>query len=106
MKKKLLSLIFLVSVFVLPGITLAQVVANITITGVVANVARLVWVVATGIVIIFWVITGVLFLAAQGAPEKLSTAKKALFAAIAGTVLVVLAYSAGVRIEHAIFRGI
>ena len=105
MKKKLLSLIFLVSVFVLPGITLAQVQANITITGIVANVARLVWVVATGIVIIFWIITGVLFLSSQGDPGKLTTAKHSLFAAIGGTILVVLAYSVGVIIENAILFG-
>ena len=105
MKKELLSVLFLsiVAVLVLPNITLAQ---PTTITGVVANVVKLVWVVATGIVIIFWVITGVLFLSAMGAPEKLGTAKKSLFAAVAGTILVALAYSAGVIIENAILFGV
>jgi hypothetical protein len=47
--------------------------------------------IASGVVVILWVITGLLFLTAQGAPEKLGTAKKALFAAVAGTVLVIIA---------------
>ncbi len=100
MNKKLLFLILL-GVLVLPNMVLAQ-----TITDMVANVARVVWVVATGIVIILWVTTGVLFLAAQGAPEKLTKAKTALFTSIGGTVIVILAYSAGAIIENAILRGV
>lgn len=101
MKKNLLFLILLGgAVLLLPNMVLAQ-----TITGMVANVARVVWIVATGIVIILWVATGVLFLAAQGAPEGLNKAKAALFTSIAGTVLVILAYSAGAIIENAILRG-
>ncbi len=107
MKKKLLFLILLgIAVFFLPNIVLGQTQANISITEIVTNVARLVWVVATGIVIIFWIVTGVLFLSSQGDPGKLSTAKNSLFAAVAGTILVILAYSAGVVIESAILRGV
>lgn len=105
MKKELsLKLVLLMAAaLILPSMVLAQ---PTTITGVVANVVKLIWVVATGIVIVFWVITGVLFLSAMGAPEKLSTAKKSLFAAIAGTILVALAYSAGVIIENAVLFGV
>ncbi|OGZ72612.1 MAG: hypothetical protein A2998_01460 [Candidatus Staskawiczbacteria bacterium RIFCSPLOWO2_01_FULL_37_25b] len=101
MNKKILFLVLL-GVLVLPAMALAQ---NITITGMVQNVAKVVWTVGTIIVIILWVITGVLFLAAQGDPGKLKTAKTALFTSIAGTVIIILAFSVAGIIENAIFRG-
>lgn len=101
MKKNLLVLTLL-GILILPGIAFAQ---NITITGMVANVSSVIYTVGGILVIVFWVITGVLFLYAQGAPEKLGTAKKALFGAIGGTIIVILAWSARAIIENAIFRG-
>ena len=105
MNKKLLFLILL-GVLVLPITTLAQVVQNVTITGIAVNVANVIWIVATIIVVMFWVVTGVLFLMAAGDPAKLGTAKKALFAAIGGTVIVILAWSVVGIISSAIFRGV
>ncbi len=99
MAKKTLLLILL-GILLLPGIVSAQ-----TLTGMVANVLKAVWVVATGIVIVLWVTTGVLFLTAQGAPEKLGTAKRALFSSIAGTVLVIVAYSALTIVGNVLTRG-
>lgn len=46
---------------------------------------------AGAIVVIGWVVAGILYLTAAGAPEKLGVAKKALVACIIGTMLVVLA---------------
>jgi hypothetical protein len=43
------------------------------------------------LIVIIWVITGILFLTAQGAPEKLKTAKVALITAIIGTVVIIMA---------------
>ncbi|MCX6721057.1 MAG: hypothetical protein NT026_00415, partial [Candidatus Staskawiczbacteria bacterium] len=43
--------------------------------------------------VIGWVIAGGLWLTAAGSPEKLGIAKKALTAAVIGTVLIVLASS-------------
>ncbi len=103
MKKNLLFLSLLA--LALPAAALAAPAGNITVTGIVANVANVIWTVAVIIVVIFWVITGILFLAAMGDPGKLGTAKKALFAAVGGTVIVVLAYSATNIIENAIFQG-
>ena len=100
MDKKILFLVLL-GVLVLPSVTLAQ----ITITGMVENVAKVVWTVGTIIVIILWVVTGILFLAAQGDPAKLKTAKTALFTSIAGTVIIILAFSVAGIIERAIFFG-
>ncbi|MDP2741394.1 MAG: hypothetical protein Q8O66_01745 [bacterium] len=101
MKKKLLSLVLL-SVLIIPNMVLA---ADVTITGMVANVASVVQIVANILVVLFWIITGVLFLAAQGAPEKLSTAKKSLYMSIAGTSIVILAQVAMTIIGNALFTG-
>jgi predicted small integral membrane protein len=51
-------------------------------------------IIASGVVVILWLVTGILFLTAQGAPEKVNSAKKALFSAVAGTVIVIVAYYA------------
>jgi len=97
MNRNLLILILLVGVLVLPSV-----VSAITIESMVDRIAGTVWYVGTAIVVIFWVATGILFLAALGSPEKISTAKKALFAAIAGTILVIIAGSAMTIISRAI----
>lgn len=90
----------------LPVAVLAQTAQNITITGMVENVASVIWIVAVIVIVIFWIITGVLFLTALGDPTKLGTAKKALFAAIGGTVIVIIAWSVVNIISSAIFQGV
>lgn len=52
------------------------------------------------IVIIMWVVTGVLFLIAQGDPGKLNTAKTALIASIAGTIIVIIANGAAAFVSN------
>ena len=101
-KNLLLSLsIVLLSALILPSMTSA-----VTITGMVDNVALIIVHVGGILVIIFWIITGLLFLSAQGAPEKLSNAKRALYMAIAGTALVILAQVASTIIGNALLFGI
>lgn len=102
MKKILLSLILLFFL-IFPNIILA---AGEIITGMVENVTNIIVFIGTILVVIFFIITGILFLTAQGAPEKLSLAKKALFASIAGTAIVILAQVAKTIIENALFLGI
>lgn len=66
-----------------------------TVEGILENVvSRVVWPVALAAVIIFWLATGILFLAALGDPSKLNLAKMSLLASIVGTVVIVLAASA------------
>lgn len=98
--KNLLS-ILLLSFLLFPVLASAQ----LTITGMVTNVGIVIGNVAVAIVIIFWIITGILFLSAQGDPTKLTTAKKALFAAIGGTVICIVAASAIGIITMAITSG-
>lgn len=101
------SFLSIISAVVLLGAQLAsaQVSSDITITGLAANVANVIWIVATVIVVVFWVITGIAFLTAQGDPAKLQKAKLALFTAVGGTVIVILAYSVMSIISNAIFFG-
>jgi len=88
-KKTLFSI--LTTALVCPVLALAAVP---TIGGMAAAIAGQVYIVGTWIVVIFWVVTGILFLTAQGEPGKLEKAKMSLFAAIGGTVIVILAKSA------------
>lgn len=104
--KKNLFFIFLAGALILPKSASAlECIGGVTITNMVCNVANAVWAVATGIVLIFWIITGILFLTALGDPTKLATARKALIAAVAGTVLVILAFYAMDIIGSAILTG-
>jgi hypothetical protein len=103
--KKGLLLSILLTSLISPISASAQPVLNLTITGLVGNVASVIWTVATIIIIMFWVITGLLFLMAAGDPGKIGTAKKALFAAVGGTVIVILAYSVTNIISNALLSG-
>ena len=42
------------------------------------------------IIVIGWVVTGILYLTAGGAPDKLGTAKKALIACVIGTAAIII----------------
>ena len=88
MSKKILFLI-LSAALALPLAVSAQ-----TLVGMAESIAINVVAVATWIVVIMWVVTGILFLTAQGDPGKLNAAKTSLFAAIGGAILVILANSA------------
>ncbi len=91
MSKKLLSLIAITAVLVPVSCALA---ATPTIAGMAESIAGQVVLVATWIVVIMWVVTGIIFLTAQGDPGKINTGKTALFASIGGTILIILAQSA------------
>lgn len=89
MNKKLFLLILII-VFVMPMLAFAQV----TIQSMVNGAVKTALYIASGVVVILWIVTGVLFLQASGSPEKLGAGKKALFASVAGTLLVIIAQSA------------
>ncbi len=75
---------------ILPVIALA---ATIPLDPILVKIQAMV--VATGgfIIVVGWIIAGILYLTAAGNPTKLETAKKALFACVVGTALVILAVS-------------
>ena len=74
----------------------------VTIQGLIDGTVDVSLKVASGVVVILWVATGILFLSAQGAPEKLSSAKKALLAAVAGTIVVLVAEGALDMVKNAL----
>jgi len=86
MNKKILFLVFL-SVLFLPvlvsAINTPEVMAR--------NIQNMVWYIGSTIVVIGWTVAGILYLLSMGSPEKMGTAKKAIIAAVIGTVLVVIA---------------
>jgi len=113
MKKNILFIILLLVVLSLPIAVLADnpyaggdvqdptAGSSVTVGGIVHAAEKTALLIASGVVVILWVVTGLLFLMAQGAPDKLNAAKKALFAAVAGTVLVIVAGSAIALISNA-----
>ena len=100
-KKSLVFIALLLAVLVFPSFASAQ-----TITSIVINLAKIVSYVSTFIAISFWIITGILFLTAQGDPSKLTKAKLALIGAIIGTAVGILAVAAPAIIDSAINFGV
>lgn len=93
MNKKIFFLILL-NILMLPVLAQAAEANNVTIQSMVHAAENTALFIASGVTVILWIVTGVLFLSAQGAPEKVNMAKKALIAAVAGTMLVIVAASA------------
>ena len=93
MNKKIIFLL-LISVLAMPTIVLSANSGGVTIQTIISAAVNTTLYIASGIVVILWIVTGVLFLTAQGDPGRLQSAKKALFSAVAGTLLVIAASSA------------
>ena len=106
MNKNLFLIFVLISLFSVPVLSNAQYggmapVPNLAILG--ANIARAVWVVFTVIVIIAFISSGILFLTAQGDPEKIKKARLALIWGVAGVVVGILAYGIILLIQFSLF---
>lgn len=91
-KTKFLALLAFLS---FPVVASAQ-----TLAGMAQSIAGQVVLVATWIVVIMWVVTGILYLICLGDPGKLKTANTALIAAVAGTIVVILANSAVALVKN------
>lgn len=89
MNKKTLSLLTFLSLLTSPVVAFGQTIGSMS-----QAIAGQVIIVGTWIVVIMWVVTGILFLTAQGEPAKLNSAKMSLFGAIGGTLLIILANGA------------
>jgi hypothetical protein len=87
--KKTLFLTLLAIVLAPTAFVSAQTLATMS-----AAIAGQVVIVGTWIVVIMWVVTGILFLTSVGDPAKLKLARNSLFAAIGGTILIILANGA------------
>ena len=82
------KIFILVSFAFLP---LMKVYAAGTAPEMVCSVKNAAFTIGTAIVIIGWIIAGILYLTSMGNPEKTGIAKKAMIAAVIGTILIILA---------------
>lgn len=92
MNKKILGLILLAAIIVVPAVVFGADPAadsGNTATKIAVNIMTLALTIGTTIVVIGWIIAGILYLTAAGAPDKVKIAKSAMVAALIGTALVV-----------------
>ncbi|KKP32584.1 MAG: hypothetical protein A2312_04385 [Candidatus Staskawiczbacteria bacterium RIFOXYB2_FULL_32_9] len=99
--KKLLFLSLLAVILIFPSFVSAQMI----IVTMVQNIANVLTTVATILIVIAFIIAGLLFLTATGDPGKIGTAKKMMYAGIAGTVMVILANVGMTLVRSALFQG-
>ena len=99
MKKNILALTLIsLSVLALPVMVFA-VVDNPTgaeigsLGEIVNNIASAMWIIFGGVAVVCFVVAGILFLTAGGAPEKVQTARAAFIWGVAGVVVGIIAYS-------------
>jgi len=95
MDKKILFLI-LSGILALPSVVSAQLHyynTSYTLTGIVPKIEMTTGLIFGAIAVICFVIAGILFLTAQGDPEKLRSARSAFFWGIAGVVVGIIAFS-------------
>ena len=95
-KQKILFLILL-GFLLFPAVSLAfgelPLATGPTITGLIINVVNVVWMVFAALAIIMFIYAGILFLTAQGAPDKITQAKQAALWGVVGVVVMILAFS-------------
>lgn len=84
MNKKILLVLLL-------ALTPTAFVSAQTLSGMATKLQTVAIAVGTPIVTVGWVIAGILWLTAAGAPDKMGVAKKAIMACVVGTLLIVLA---------------
>lgn len=98
MSKKTLFLILLALVFIsFPfGYASAQLHSygpDISFKNVVDAVVSGIWIFFVGIAVVMFVVSGILFLTAQGDPAKLQIARSSVYWGLAGIVVAIVAYS-------------
>ncbi len=99
MNKKILFLILFVVILVLPAVAYG---VESDLCVFMGNVKDLILNIGGTIVVIGWVIAGILWLTSGGSPTRTETAKKAVIAAVVGTILVVISASAYPLIKGAL----
>jgi hypothetical protein len=96
---KIKSLLVSASALLLPALASAQAADNgpgvyiTSLSYLVGFIEHALWIVFGGIAVICFVVAGILFLTAGGAPEKVTAARSAFIWGIAGVVVGILAYS-------------
>jgi len=101
MNKKILFLIFLASILIFPFVTHAS---ESIFCDMILKITKTAWWIGGSIVVIGWVIAGIIYLTAAGG-SRLEIGKKALVAAVIGTVLIILSASAASLVQSTIGNG-
>lgn len=97
MKKTLLNLA-LIGTLILPVAAAAQVggqppnVTGLDLVGIGNIIADAAWVIFTILAVVMFVVAGIMFLTAQGDPEKVKNARNAFLWGVAGIVVAILAF--------------
>ena len=86
-------LVFLVCPFYIASAQLHPYGPAISYVGILDGILSAVWIIFTAVVVISFVVAGILFLTAGGAPDKIKTAKAAFIWGVAGVVVGIIAYS-------------
>jgi hypothetical protein len=66
---------------------------NIDIGSLINTVLGKIWVVFAGLAVLMFIYAGILFLTAQGAPEKVAAARQAFLWGVVGVVVGIISYS-------------
>jgi len=66
---------------------------NISLVNLIPNILATAWIIFAGLAVICFIIAGVLFLTAQGDPEKVASARSAFIWGVVGVVVGIVAYS-------------
>jgi hypothetical protein len=83
-----------IGVMALPLLAFAQPAVTISsLTDLITKIEAAIWIVFGGIAVLMFVVAGILFLTAGGAPEKVATARSAVLWGVAGIVVGIVAYS-------------
>ena len=75
----------------------------ISVEGILCRITNILKIIFYGLVIIMFIIVGFLYLTAQGEPNKIQRANRALLWAIVGVVVGILSYSANVLVYNLIW---
>ena len=103
--KKNISFLALITIILLLPLATIKAEDTPTLCNMLKTAGGLILTLGGSMTVIGWVIAGILFLGSAGSPEKTGTAKKAVFAAVIGTVLVILAWYAPAIVRDAIGGG-
>lgn len=99
-QKSILSLVILGAIVILPAVVGAALIPTSIPGEEIGDVPELIeailtpiWQVFIGLAVVMFLVAGILFMTAQGAPEKVATARSAALWAIVGMVVGVVAFS-------------
>lgn len=93
-------IIFTALLLMAPVLVSAKVPAELT--NLITNVQDIMFAIGGAAVVVLFIVAGILFLTAQGEPEKLETARKALIWGAVGTAIIAIAGVLGGIIQKAV----